>query len=193
MRVRLRPTYTDDELTKIYGRVYDHTKWDEHKTRIEWTTRRLQHFIDLRRPQIASVADLSCGDGALLNGLTVERKIYGDMVMAPHLTIGAVKAEIAVRYVQADLLIASETLEHLDDPDEFLREASANFRFVAITTPLGETSDENWEHYWGWDLMGVNDMLRATGWFPLQEETLPLANYTYQFWIARSYNSMAVS
>lgn len=187
MRVRLRPAYSSEDLDKIYDHVYDHTKWTEHMTRVNWTIRRLQRFIDLQRPEITSVADLSCGDGAILNGLSVQRKIYGDVVMAPHLTIGAVKAEISVRDTRADLLVCSETLEHLDDPDQFLRDAQENFRYIAITTPLGEDFPEkNWEHYWGWDLIGINDMLRATQWYPLVEETLPLDFYTYQFWIARS-------
>jgi hypothetical protein len=185
MRTRLRPKYSDEELAKIYDHVYDHTRWVEHQTRITWTIRRLQHFIDLR-PEITRVVDLSCGDGAILNGLNVPSKVFGDIVMAPHLTIGAVLAEISVKYTQGDLLVCSETLEHLDDPDEFLRNAQENFKFIAITTPLGETNDHNWEHYWGWDLIGVNDMLQATQWYPLVEETLPLEHYTYQFWIARS-------
>jgi ubiquinone/menaquinone biosynthesis C-methylase UbiE len=186
MRIRLRPKYSDEDLMKIYDHVYDHVKWDEHRTRIAWTIRRLQHFIDLR-PEITRVVDLSCGDGAILTGLSVTNKVFGDLVQADHLTIPASAAEISVRENHGDLLICSETLEHLDDPDEFLRNAQENFKFIAISTPLGEDFPEkNGEHYWGWDLIGVNDMLRATQWYPLVEETLPLDYYTYQFWIARS-------
>lgn len=173
-------------LAELYGGMYDHTKWDEHRTRVQWTTRQLQHFIDLRT-DITRVVDLSCGDGAILNGLNVPNKIYGDMVQADHLTIAAMPAEISVRYMQGDLLICSETIEHLDDPDQFLRDAQENFKYIAITTPLGETDPEkNYEHYWGWDLLDINKMLRVTQWYPLMEATLPLDYYTYQFWIARS-------
>lgn len=193
MRVRLRPAYTADDLAKIYARPYIHAKWPEHERRVAWTIKRLNHFITLRGSDICRTADLSCGDGAILTGLAgpMER-IYGDLVFTEQLdVIGPI--EQSVRAVSADLLICSETLEHLDDPDAFLRDASSNFKFIAITTPLGETDPENnWEHYWGWDFMGIDKMLRDTGWFPLVTETLPLDFYTYQFWIARSLNSMVV-
>lgn len=185
MRKRLRPKYSDEDFTKIYDHTYDHTKWDEHKKRVQWTIRRLQRFINLR-PEIARVVDLSCGDGAILTGLNVENKEFCDIAPGHHLTMVSRPCEEMVRLITGDLLICSETLEHLDDPDQFLRDAQENFKFIAITTPLGETNDYNWEHYWGWDLTGVNDMLRATQWYPLVEETLPLEHYTYQFWIARS-------
>jgi len=186
MRIRLREKHTPEMLAELYDGVYDHRKWAEHVARVDWTIRRLQHFIDLR-PEITRVVDLSCGDGAILNGLNVPNKVFGDIVPADHLTIAPIAAEIAVRYMTGDLLICSETLEHLDDPDQFLRDAQENFKFIAITTPLGESDPEkNYEHYWGWDLIGVNKMLRITQWYPLVEETLPLDYYTYQFWIARS-------
>ena len=192
MRVRLRPAHTADDLAKIYDKPYVHTKWQEHERRVAWTIKRLNHFITLRS-EIARVADLSCGDGAILKGLVgpVDR-IYGDLVFTDLLdVIGPI--EESVQSVGADLLICSETLEHLDDPDTFLRDAATNFKFIAIPTPLGETEPEkNWEHYWGWDLIGVNDMLRDTGWFPLVQETLPMDFYTYQFWIARSHNNLVV-
>jgi len=188
MRIRLRPKYDDEELAAIYDQMYDHVKWDEHRTRVAWTVRRLNLFITFQRPPIERVVDLSCGDGAILNGIHGPmEKEYGDLVAANHLTMPNRLAEESVKLVTGDLLICSETLEHLDDPDSFLHDAAKHFKYIAITTPLGETDvDDNWEHYWGWDLMGVNQMLRQTGWYPLVEETLPLDYYTYQFWIARS-------
>lgn len=194
MRKRLRPKYTtEQQLSEIYAVPYDHTKWAEHRARVDWTIKRLNHFMVLRSEPFTRIADLSCGDGAILDGLTVRNeatKIYGDLVFTEKLdVIGPI--EESVRTIDGDLLICSETLEHLDDPDTFLRDAAVNFKFIAITTPLGETdADDNWEHYWGWDLLGVNDMLRDTGWFPVWEETLLLSYYTYQFWIARSLNSL---
>lgn len=184
--MRLRPKYGDEELAVIYDHMYDHVKWPEHMTRVNWTVSRLNRWIALQRPEIKKVVDLSCGDGAILNGVIASEKEYGDIVSAHHLTMISRPAEESVKLITGDLLICSETLEHLDDPDAFLVDASQNFRYVAITTPLGEMNDYNWEHYWGWDLIGVNDMLQATQWYPLVEETLPLDHYTYQFWIARS-------
>lgn len=187
MRIRLRPKYSDEELAALYDKPYDHTKWDEHHIRVGWTIGRINHWIALQRPEIVKAVDLSCGDGAILRNLNVVDKEFGDLVAAPHLTMISRPAEEAVKLITGDLLICSETLEHLDDPDAFLRDASQNFKYVAITTPLGEDFPEkNWEHYWGWDLLDMNQILRDTQWYPLVEETLPLDYYTYQFWIARS-------
>lgn len=187
MRIRLRPKYSDEEFAKLYDHTYDHTKWDEHKARVDWTITRLNRFIMFQRPKIEKVVDLSCGDGAILNSVNAPVKEYGDIVAAHHLTMINRPAEESVKLVTGDLLICSETLEHLDDPDTFLCDAAANFKYIAITTPLGEDFPEkNWEHYWGWDLIGVDRMLRDTQWYPLVEETLPLDYYTYQFWIAKS-------
>ena len=187
MRVRLRSRWSDEKLAELYATPYDHTQWDEHIERVKWTARRLQQFIDLQRPKIERVVDLACGDGALLNLLNnVTEKIYGDMVFAPHLTLAPMSIETTVRYMTGDLLVCSEVLEHLDDPDAVLRDAHAGFQWIAITTPLGETDPEkNYEHYWGWDTLGVDDMLYDTGWSPRCIETLNLSYYTYQFWIAR--------
>lgn len=187
MRVRLRPKWSDEKLAEIYSKTYDHTQWDEHVTRISWTASRLQQFIDLQRPPIERVVDLACGDGALLNALeNVREKVFCDIVAAPHLTLMPMSMETSVKYMTGDLLVCSEVLEHLDDPDRVLRDAHGGFQWIAITTPLGEDDPEkNEEHYWGWDMLGVDEMLTATGWSSRHIETLNTPYYTYQFWIAK--------
>lgn len=175
-------------LAELYDTPYDHTKWDEHKERVQWTAQRLNHFITLQRPNIYDVVDLSCGDGALLNMLDLGadgRKTYGDLVWTPTLdVIGPI--EESVKSMSGDMLICSETLEHLDDPDQVLRDACTNFEWIVITTPLGEDDQEkNYEHYWGWDILGVAAMLQSTGWSARVLETIKLPYYTYQLWIAK--------
>ena len=185
MRIRLRPKHSPEAIAEFYREPYDHTKWAEHKARVEWTIRRLNHFITLNN-DITRVVDLSCGDGAILDGLhTPLDKVYGDMIFTERLdVIGNI--EDTVKLIDGDLLICSETLEHLDDPDAVLRDAARNFKWIAITTPLGEKDDGNWEHYWGWDMLDLSEMLKTTQWSTRVMETLPLTYYTYQFWIARS-------
>lgn len=187
MRTRLRPKHTDEMIAELYDHVYDHTKWDEHKIRIDWTIRRLNMWLQITS-DVVRVADLSCGDGAILRGLhdPLER-VYGDLVFAEHLDVIGDIMDTVDTISSGDLLICSETLEHLDDPNLFLRRAAKNFKYIAITTPLGETDPEkNYEHYWGWDTYGIAETLEICNWSPFFLETLNLPYYTYQFWIARS-------
>jgi len=174
-------------IAELYAKPYDHLQWDEHVERVRWTIARLNTFLSLRS-EIAFAVDLSCGDGAVLRGLSepIDR-MYGDLVDAPHLTIEHGPIEERVRQVTGDLLICSETLEHLNDPYMFLHDASKSFKWVAITTPLGEDDPEkNYEHYWGWDTLGIATILDTTGWQGVWLDTLNLPYYTYQMWIARS-------
>lgn len=163
------------------------TKWDEHRVRVEWTVDRLNTFLETHTRDIVTVNDLSCGDGTVLRNLRgPANKVYGDISPGQHLdVVGPIEQTIMQR--RGDMLICSETLEHLNDPDLVLEWASERFTWIAITTPLGETdSDKNHEHYWGWDLWGVSAMLFSSGWLPRWVDTLTQPFYTYQLWIARS-------
>jgi len=179
---RLRPTHSEETLADMYSAPYDSTKWDEHNHRVEWTIERLQLFLTLRQ-EITSIADLSCGDGRIIDGLeTNASKTKSDISMK-----GGESIERMITKISADLLICSETLEHLDDPKWVLAAATKRFKWICITTPLGEDDPEkNYEHYWGWDLFGMSQILEQTLWAPRWVDTLNESYYTYQLWIARS-------
>lgn len=185
MRIRLHEKMSAEVFADIYSQPYDHTKWDEHRRRITWTTHRIHEFMATHK--IFSAADLSCGDGVILRSLNIPRKEFGDVVHASHLTMTR-PIEEAIKLIKpTDLLICTETLEHLDDPDTFMNHAAQVCRYGVFTTPLGETDpDKNFEHYWGWDEEGVRELLVRGMWTPIYQDTLIDEYYTYQLWIAES-------
>jgi hypothetical protein len=183
---RLRPTHSPETLAELYAKPYDSSKWEEHVARVNWTIERLNTFTMIH-PEITTAVDLSCGDGRVLDALIgVQSKVYGDIAHAPHLQhVGDIYETI--EKVTGDLLICSETLEHLDDPATLLDHAARRFKWICITTPLGENDPEkNYEHYWGWDLYGISSMLSETNWAPRWVDSFNQPYYTYQLWIARS-------
>lgn len=192
MRTRLRPAYTVQELTDIYPAPYDHTRWVDHVARVEATAA----FARRISSPPESIADLSCGDGAIPLAIADWARsklghpvalVLGDLVGGWSIH-GRIEDTVEI-LPPVDLYVCSETVEHLDDPDAILAEIATKATTLLLTTPLGETNTANPEHYWGWDEQGVGDMLTTTGWEPLASTAwayTPLPYYTFQFWLARS-------
>ena len=180
MRVRLRPSYTADELADLYPAPHVHTRWPDHVLRVNVTVEVCRWFPYRR------VADLSCGDGAIATALNAETTILGDL--APGYDIcGPIETTIG-GLDPVDLFICSETLEHVDDPDWVLSEIRPRTRNLVVSTPVGETDTEgNREHYWGWDEDGVEVMLRKANFTPEVFTLLrvPHLGVTYQIWGCR--------
>lgn len=187
---RLRPALPTETFNALHSTMYDHTQWDEHIKRVAWTVDQLNTKA-MRWISTPIIADLSCGDGAVLRdvvGGDVSEKIYGDLVWAPHINvIGSI--EQTIETTTMDMLICSETLEHLDDPQRFMHQVRRRTRYAAFTTPLGEwddSDDGNYLHYWGWDEEGMRSMLLAADLYPLQFAVLKCDYYTYQLWVVQS-------
>ena len=178
MRKQLRPFYTAEELARVYEEPYDHTRWPDHIDRVRHTAEIL-HSMDH-----ASVADLSCGDGAIVRqaGLTCPVTL-GDYNGNWDWT-GPI--ELAIDLIDpVDVFVLSETLEHVQDPDNLLRKIRAKADRLLLSTPCGEVSDENPQHYWGWDAQGIQEMLSAAMWRPLGNPEMfnpPPHYYTFQIW-----------
>lgn len=145
--------------------------------RIEATVAFGLDLLDGRVPNQA--ADLSCGDGAILDALPATRKTYGDLVSSHPLdVVGPIEDTIAT-IGSVDLLVCTETLEHLDDPDAVLRGIGKKANMLLLSTPVDAWEDgSNNEHYWAWDVPAVGAMIVAAGFRVLRYEQLPL---WYQF------------
>lgn len=187
MIIRLRPAYTPDELSGVYGSgVYDHTRWPDHIQRVEFTV----EFVRGIAAEFGcrSIADLSCGDGAVVFRSGLEEWHMGDMVPGPHCGYHGPIEETIHRIPDVDLFVLSETLEHVDDPVSLLRDIRSKARTLVLSTPYGETDDGNPEHYWGWDLDGIEELLESAGWWPdrsvLFTPDTEQVYYTYQIWAA---------
>ena len=184
-RTRLRPAYTPAELAALYTTPHDHTRWEDHKIRVAVTIEACRWFV--RRGDVASAADLSCGDAAIINALDIEYPFLGDYAPGCDLT-GPIEDTID-QIPPVDLFVCSETLEHLDDPDSVLKQIRAKTRYLVLSTPVDAGQDTNPEHYWSWDRVGVEEMLTAAG-FAVDVYTavdLRPGGYYYQFgiWASR--------
>ncbi|WP_435601343.1 hypothetical protein [Streptomyces sp. C10-9-1] len=156
-RQRLRPAHTPEQLAEIYPRPHDHTRWRDHHVRVAAT-------IALARgiEQVASVADLSCGDGTIARAVGADTTILGDY--APGYEHHGPIEQTIHRITPVDLYVCSETIEHLDDPDLALRLIRDKARHLLLTTPVDNWGDTNIEHYWAWSRADVEAMLTAAGW-----------------------------
>lgn len=192
-RTRLREAHKDPEefYRERYPLGYQHTVWPDHVERVEASV----NFILAHASTVDhAVADLSCGDGALVRRLLSERDpfryaICGDI----NLVYGEVEGPLPYTLdclpthpYAVDLYICSETLEHMDDPDELLVRIKERSRALFLSTPVGETADHgNMEHYWSWDTDDIRKMLTDAGWGITAHEVFEPASadtYTFQFW-----------
>lgn len=179
MRTRLREAHDAAYLAALYAKPHAHEYWQDHRQRVR-STIALAGFFE----GVSSVADLSAGDGAIINALDAPKKYIGDF--APKYEFhGAIEKTID-QIPNVDLFILSETLEHLDDPDAVLAKIRAKTRYLVLSTPDGEIALDNPEHYWGWDSDGVREMLVRAEFKPVVFSSLtftdPALTYDYQMW-----------
>lgn len=178
MRRQLRPFYEDDDLYEVYSTQYDHTKWREHCERVRYTA------SILRQMAPTSIADLSCGDAGIVKTaqLTYMAQL-GDITPGwDHR--GPLERTIA-DITPVDVFILSETLEHLRDPDLALRLIRTKVSRLLLTTPIDDEDDDNWEHYWSWNIDDVGEMLGQAGWVGDVHSYRPSGAdvvHTYQVW-----------
>lgn len=137
-----------------------------------------------------SVVDLGCGDGGLLSliaerdeGATVtwgydlqqsnvdaahaKRPLtdvfYGDVVNDPH----------GVEW--ADCAIATEMLEHLVDPHQFVRWVGQHARVIVASSPFTETAVSHYEfHTWAWDVEGYRALIERAGYRVARHQTVDM-------------------
>jgi 2-polyprenyl-3-methyl-5-hydroxy-6-metoxy-1,4-benzoquinol methylase len=181
---RLRPAYTDAELKEVYSHTYDHMRWLDHQVRIEKTIEFARDFL----VEMGSITDLSCGDGAIALGLRFpQTKVYlGDFVPnVKNQVTGKIEDTIGM-VPSTDVFVLSETLEHVDRPEDLLHAIRLVTKQLVLTTPCDETLD-NPEHYWKWGCADICSMLEQTGFQPIAYEFLefPELDVRYQMWVAR--------
>ncbi|MBV9920287.1 MAG: hypothetical protein JOY78_05435 [Pseudonocardia sp.] len=181
---RLRPAHTPDELTKLYATPHEHRGWDDHRVRVATTAQWAHQLVGW----VGTAADLSCGDGAILKALDVDRQRYfGDFAPGWDFT-GPIEQTIT-SLPNVDLFVCCETLEHLDDPSLVLKQIRARTDHLLLSTPIDAWQDTNPEHYWAWSRDGVEDLLTEVGFevrafMSLDFRPMP-RDYCYGVWVAR--------
>ena len=192
---------------QVYPDGYKHERWGDHVERIKASADLIERYVS----RIKTAADLSCGDGALLNMISrhLEHAYFGDLNGVPASAAVSCKAR-GYTVLQpeplpgslhqlpvdepTDLLILSETLEHVKDPERLLSAAADWANYLFLSTPLDEPAGSgNLEHYWGWGQADIHAMLDENGWQPLELKILrPKATegwddaYVFQLWMAVS-------
>jgi hypothetical protein len=88
-----------------------------------------------------------------------------------------------------DVIVLTEILEHLEDPDEVLRLARTKAKRVLVSSPLEEPEhSNNHEHLWSFDREGYAEMLMDAGWTPFGYTEIgftdPRLYYKFQIWVA---------
>jgi hypothetical protein len=175
----------------VYAEPYDHTRWSQHVERVA----ALVEMAKTIQPRPTSVADLACGDGALASQWArwasdqashPVRVILGDLV--PGWPICGPIEDTIGGIGEVELFVLSEAVEHLDDPELVMRRIARHARWMLLSTPIGEIEPAiNPEHYWGWDIDGIRELLESTGWTPREVRTLVPRDggvYTFQLWLA---------
>lgn len=190
-RRRLRDTPSDDELAYLYAEPHDHRRFGAgHHLRVEHTVVLGSWLRD--EYNLHSLADLSTGNGIVpirINGPTPKSpgvvSYLGDY--APGYQYQGPIEETIWQIPEVDLFICSETIEHLDDPDDVLAKIADKAHYLLLSTPIGEDDEGNPEHVWGWDVEAVEVMLDGAGFDPLvQTHVLIPDSYSYQLHTARS-------
>jgi hypothetical protein len=182
-RARLCDDPSPEELASLYPVPHDHRAYGYgHGLRVEATVSLGRWLV--QEIGAGTMADLSCGNGAIAEALPVSTRYMGDL--APGWPIAGPMEETLSQIPQVDLFILGETLEHLADPDTVLRNIRERAKALLLSTPIGETDGGNPEHIWGWDQEVVGEMLTAAGWTcgPRVDLLLP-DTYSYQIWACR--------
>jgi hypothetical protein len=175
---RLNEVLTDDELREFCSQPHDHTIWPDHVLRVEVTFDMCAGFID---ENDHTAADLSCGNGHIINALPFTTRILGDF--APGYEYTGYVQDTITQIPAVDVFILCETLEHVHDPLALLKAIRGKSKKLVLSTPIGETTSENRQHYWGWDTEGVESLLVEAGWEPrAYRETNPKKGYRFQIW-----------
>lgn len=175
----------------MYPEPHDHRRYGRgHVERVRVTTGAALALI--RRyapsPQRVTVADLSCGDEAIIGGIRKERAVQrsytGDLAPGREFE-GPIERTIS-EVPSVNLFVCAETLEHLDDPDSVLAQIREKAQLFVCSTPVGAWDDANAQHLWAWSVAEVSQMLESAGWRIVQycevDSTLYGESYIYGIW-----------
>ncbi len=176
MRNRLRPLPDAAGLAEMYPVPHDHHRWGDHEIRVNAT---ILAGLKMCGEGVASAADLSCGNGSILEAMPAERKYFGDF--APGYDITGPIEETVGQIPNVDLFVCCETVEHIDDPDMVLKLIRAKTDMLLLSTPVGAWGDGNPEHLWCWDAREVELMLDAAG-FAVHDYIEVPVSYVFGIW-----------
>lgn len=180
---KLRPFYSTDTVKAMYGGVYDPHRWPEHQERIARTIAITNDLIVAH--DLDSVADYSCGDKSIADGLRGVRS--WDLTDVGQGDPPIEEQVQTMPYVH--LFVCTETIEHLEAPWTVLEYVALRARWLVLSTPLDESpAIGNYEHYWSFTQWDIATILDQSGFVDATMYHITEAGWTYEYqlWTARS-------
>jgi hypothetical protein len=180
--IRLRPRHSASELQRIYSAPHDHRIYGRGHAE------RVNAMIELGNVGIpwSTAADLSCGNGVVIDSITILHTRYKGDFAPGYEFIGPIEETIQ-QIPSVDLFIMGETLEHLDDPKSVLVDIRDRAEQLLLSTPIYNWGDTNAEHYWAWSQGDVEDLLRQADWnvlkFTMVDSRTYGEPYCYGIWL----------
>ena len=176
---RLRPLPSPGELTAMYATPHDHRLYGRgHDERVEATI--ALALANLPEWERGYVADLSCGNGEIARRIAGRSTILGDL--APGYGITGPIEETVQRVGWVNVWVLSETLEHVDKPDEVLAEIRPRAGHLVLSTPIECWDDTNGEHLWAYDEEGVTSLLNEAGWMVTATDYVDSRTWGEPYW-----------
>lgn len=171
MEKRLRPQgdpVTDSAAFFRNRRGVPHLDRAAHRPRLERCAALVDELVTERK--LRTVSDLGCGDGGLLSLLTAPKEAWGYDVRRASVRgrrpgTRVLEADILTdRLDLGDLVVATEILEHLDDPHGWLGTLRPDVSLILASSP-GRDSKAMWDHthVWAWDPDGYAAMFTGEG------------------------------
>lgn len=158
---QLRPFHSPEYLAEMYAQPHNHHIFGRgHFIRVELTKVLFQELCD--RVNATSGADLSCGNGDIIKSKPLTNCYLGDFAPGYQFT-GPLENTIK-QIPNVDIYVCSETLEHVEDPQDVLVKIRSKSRSLVLTTPIEKWDDSLAEHYWAWDREGIEELLTNAGW-----------------------------
>jgi hypothetical protein len=140
-----------------------------HAQRTAMVFELVQAVVDAEQP--ASISDLGCGDGTLMENLVrLGLSVWGYDAGTANVQVATGKG-LNVRQANllaggleyGELITCSEVIEHMARPHEFV--ASLPGRLLILSSPSAETGDWHYyDHTWAWDLEGYAALVEGAGW-----------------------------
>lgn len=171
---------------------FSYTDFPDHKLRVTATIDLINWFkqSQLKTTHFDSVADLSAGDGSIINSVNARNKYLGNFGDGYEYSGDILKTIEQIPSV--DLFINTETLEHLPTPQEVLNKIRTKTKYLCLSTPLDEKGTI-WGHaighLWVWGKEDILKMLKKAGFEPIVYQEIhffdPSLTLNYQLWICK--------
>lgn len=168
--------------------------WADHRARTLVTA----SLIAWMSPQF--LCDPACGDGSIVQTADtlrrIETAVLGD-ISTPSIAaldipqrwrkvVAPIETTLIYASTDWDVVVLTETLEHLEDPDAILRLARGRSKALVASSPCMRPNqvDDNPEHLWMFDTAGYQEMLKDAGWDDVHHTLMRFNTmYDFQIWV----------